>query len=521
MTDHKKKNTTEVAGLIMPQSIEMEAALLGCLLVDTSVISKVNGIVSVDTFYKPAHQLVYESMLRLFKKNQNIDYLTVTEELKLMGKLDAAGGSMFVADLSNIMSAAYSETYAKKLEEKAIGRRILIANNEASSRIYKGEEDVFDIIRDQNDAIFKAQSALNSYKNVTPAYVGDLLVKQMREGMLYDGMTGVPFGVPEIDARTGGKQAGQLIGIGARTRHGKTALAAGFMFNSTKIINENFGTYPSIKCKSKYPAAFFSMEMINTELFARLVSMQIEETFDRKISYSRISRGMVDEYEAGLVEKATELLAERGIYIDDTPALNTMTLKTKVMKYIMEYGIEEVYIDFIQLFSNGDNRSKENRAQQLSEWTTEIKNMAKLFRIPITILSQVDRSTEKTTATARPPVLADLKDSGGLEERCDVVLLGYRWDVNDPNATDEMGRSLAGVIQINIAKQKQGGGGIIQLPFDVATNTFGSVQDFEQQTPPDWRPKQTQTKAEPFSPAKYIKKNTSSASDDIQDESPF
>jgi replicative DNA helicase len=464
----------ENIGLVPPQSLDLERVLLGCILVDTSIMSKVCGILSVDTFYNPQHQAIYEAMLILFKKSSPIDYHTVIDTLRSVGKLDNAGGSDYVRDLTEIVSASNYEIYARKLEEKAIGRRIISICNETLSRVYQGEDDIFELIGNHNDSVFKAQSALTSYKNITPQFVGDMLIDEMVSGMTKQGMNGIPFGVSEIDRIIGGKKGGQIITIGARTRHGKSAIAAGFMFNSTLLLNDGYGVDPSIKNPSVFPAGFLSMEMKNTEVFARLVSMEIKRLFNKRVPYSRISRGRLEEWQADLVIKAKDSLAKRGIYIDDTPALNTMMVKSKIMKMINDYGVKEVYIDYIQLISD-DSQKNKNRAQQISDWYTEFKNMAKLFDIPITILSQVDRLTEKG-GQPRPPVIADLKESGGIEEKSDIIILLYRHEVNDPNVVDEHGNSLAGIIRVDVAKHKQGDVGVIDMPFDVAINTFGEVE---------------------------------------------
>ena len=469
------KNQQPVSGLIPPQSIELEKDLLGCILVDTSVMGKIVGLVSVDTFYHPAHQYCFEAMINLFRKNYPIDYLILIDELKKINKLDAVGGEYYIKELTNIISISNYEIYARRLEEMAIGRRMISICNETQKRIFDGSEDVFAVISEHNDNVFKSQSSISSHKNVTPGYVGDLLIEQMMQGMEQSGMIGVPSLIPEIDNLTGGFQKQHVITIGARTRHGKSAIAAGFMYNSASIPNESYGIDPLIKNQSQYPIGFLSMEMRNTEVFSRLVSMEIKKMYRRSVSYSRISRGRISQEEANMVVKAKESLSERGIYIDDTPALNTMMVKSKVMKMISDYGIRMVYIDYVQLISD-DSKKNNNRAQIVSGWYSDFKNMAKFFDIPFAILSQMDRNTEKGDH-ARPGKLSDLKDSGGIEEKSDVVMLLYRPEVNDPNAVDMNGVSLKKKIIVDVAKNKQGDIGVVTLPFDVATNTFG--EDFE------------------------------------------
>ena len=167
------------------------------------------------------------------------------------------------------------------------------------------------------------------------------------------------------------------------------------MYNSTLIPHPEWGINPSLKSSSLFPAAFFSMEMANTELFSRMVSMEIWREEKLRVPYGNIRRGRLSDRQADAVIKAKERLQERGIYIDDTPALNPTTVKARLIKMINEYGIKEAYIDYIQLVTD-DDRAKKTRAQQISDWYTELKNMAKLLGIPITILSQVDRQTKSS-----------------------------------------------------------------------------------------------------------------------------
>jgi replicative DNA helicase len=459
----------EVNGFLPPQDLDMEKDLIGCLLVDNSIIGKVSDIISIDTFYSLQHQVIYEAMYNLFKKNMNIDYLVVCNELKRLNKIDSAGGIEYIKGLSDLVSISNYDTYAKLLEEKAIGRRTISACNETIKKILKGEDDIFKIVNEHTDNVFKNQSSIMSAKNITPEYIGGLLVDSMMEGMNGSGIIGVPFGVPAIDEYTSGKKGGRLYTIGARTRHGKSALAAAFMYNAARIEHPDFGKDTSIVKNSLYPTAFISMEMANTEVFARLVSMEIKKTWNKRVPYSRIENGRLEDWQSDMVIKAVNILSQRGIYIDDSPALNPTMVKSKVMKMISDYGIKEVYIDYIQLISD-DASKNQNRATQVSGWYTDFKNQAKLFNIPYTILSQVDRATEKTKPVM--PVLSDLKDSGGIEEKSDVVMLLYRPEVNEDNPTDENGNSLLKSLIVDVAKNKQGATGKVTIPFDVAINSL-------------------------------------------------
>lgn len=473
-----KVKSVAVEGVVPPQSLDLEKTVLGCILIDTAIMGKISNLLSIDSFYSPQHQLIYEAMVALFAKNNPIDYLTLTEELKRSGKIESAGGENYVRDLSDVVSTANYEVYARKVEEKAIARRVISISNETQQRLYEGVDDVFDVVNEHSEKIFKAQSSLNSHKNISPDHVGRLLIDQMYAGMRSDGMIGVPTGVPMIDSKTGGFQKQWVITIGARTRHGKSAVAAGFMYNATLIDHPDFGVDASVKSRSLFPTGFLSMEMQNTEVFARLVSMEILRIFNVKIAYGRIQKGRLDEDQAKMVLVAVENLAKRGIYIDDTPALNPVQVKSKVMKMINDYGITKVYLDYIQLTADSKDGGKLTTADKLSSHYTEFKNQAKFFNIPYIILSQVDRLTEK--AAPRPPIIADLKGSGGIEEKSDVILLLYRPEVNEPFPTDEHGRSLRGSIMVDIAKHKQGDTGSFYMPFDVATNTFGDLDDFEE-----------------------------------------
>lgn len=465
----RKPATVDFYGKIPPQDKDAEIAVLAAITLEPSAMSKVHPILQEDSFYVEAHQHIYNACSSLFEKAQPIDTITLVNELKSAGQLEMIGGPYYLTKMQNeVVRAINVVQHALIIEEKAIARRLIQAAGDAINKLYTGEDDVFELKEKLESDIFQTTSKIQQQKKTTPDHIAVKFLKQVQRGMDASGMTGVPSGIQEIDEITGGWQPQNLIVMAARPRHGKSAVAAATMRKTVSITRADYN--PKIHASpSLFPSLYMTPEMRDTELFGRIVSTEL---FDMgyQIQYSRIQRGLITEEELNLINEAINRLVKKGFYIDDTAVLTGSVIKSIVMKHIEKYGIKLVYIDYFQLVQLV-KKTTANHAEALSLLMTELKNMAKELDIPVILLSQVDRGSEKS-GTARRAVLAELKGTGGIEEKADVVIIIYYPEINDPNAVDENGTSLRGIMEIDFVKHKMGETKLLRLPFNLKYNSF-------------------------------------------------
>jgi len=448
--------------LLPPQNVETEKVILGILMREQGAVNKVMDILTEDSFYSPIHTEIWKTIRELTAKDSAIDVLTVFHAIVKKKKESAELNRDYLINLSTLMvGSANLETYARQVEEMAVARRVLQTMNEITQNIYQQSgEDIQEILARLDLKLFNARRSISSYKNVTSAYIGDKALKSIRDAM--DGkFSGIPTGVRELDEIIGGWVKGNLNLIGARTRQGKSAVAAAFMYYAAKHLQE--------------ASVFFSLEMSQEELFYRMASMHLRDEFKTKIPYSRIAKGKISEAEWEDVQQAIKDLQNMNlIFIDDSPSLTPLLIKTKIMKYKIDYGITHAYVDYVQLMDH--QAGNKTTADAIGLTMAGLKNTAKAMEMPIIALSQINRDLEKRPGTSYKPKLSDLKGSGGLEEATDVVLLLDRPEVNGI-MEDEMGRSNQGILNIEVAKQKMGETGNVRIRFDVATNYF-EPEDF-------------------------------------------
>jgi replicative DNA helicase len=469
-----------------PHATEMEKSVLGILMLEPDAIYTIIDILQPEDFYVTAHGHIYAAIIRLYEQSHRAEIIMVMEQLNKMGLLTEVGGPYILTECTmSVVSSANLEAQARIIFEKSLKRKSINLCAETIYRMYQEDEDVFNILDNHNERLFINSSGIIVRRNLTMAEIGHEFLKEVDEAWLSGGLTGVPIGIPAIDERTKGLQPSTLTVLGARTGHGKSAISAAMIHYCSKIRNPD---YPALsKIKSKYPAAFLSLEMKNTEVFARLVSAELSE-MGHDIPYERFKTGKDSEnsHAKGLLESdlaliniAVERLAERGIYIDDTPDLNQHTLKSKIMKMILQYGVKIVFIDYAQLMSNVTTNKNATTTDNLSSIAKHCKLLAKLFNIPIVLLSQIDRETEKKEP--RPPVKADLKGTGTLEESADQIILVWRPEVwsKDP-VNSETQQSEKGIMYVDLVKHKQGKVHQARIPFDVATNSYGDMSISEE-----------------------------------------
>ena len=442
----------EVAQLrVPPHSIEAESSVLGGLLLDPTAFDRVAGKLLEEDFYRRDHRLVYRAIRELTEKNRPCDVLTVSEWLQSSNLLiDGLDASYIVELAANIPSAANIGAYAETVRDKAIQRRLIEvgtaivndgfqpAGRDASELLAKAEQDVFAI----------AESASHGRQDFVPvkdALRGAFEVLQQRADS-GGGITGLPTGYTEFDEMTAGLQPTDLVVLAARPAMGKTTLAL------------NIAEYGALK--SKKAVAVFSMEMSSSQLALRLISSL------GRIDAGRLRIGNLEDEDWVRVHGAIAQLNSARIFIDDTPALSPEVLRAKARRLRREHDLGLIVIDYLQLMQVPGN--SENRATEISEISRSLKALAKELTVPVIALSQLNRSLE--SRTDKRPVMADLRESGAIEQDADMIVFIYRDEYyHKENSPDK------GLAEIIIGKQRNGPTGSFKLKFFVEYTRFDNL----------------------------------------------
>lgn len=391
---------------IPPHSQETEESLLGGLLIDKDAVVAVASFLLPEHFYSRDHQLIYEAILALYEEREPIDVVTLSEQLKKKKALSKVGGRAFLAELVNkVPTSAHALSYAQIIKD-LFTRRSLIS---WSSSIV---EEAFDDTKETVDVLNKAEQAIFSLsqKHLTRNFIPikDALAESFdRLDELHKtsgGLRGVGTGFKDLDDTLAGMQASNLIILASRPGMGKTAFSL------------NIAHYAAVQ--SRLPVGFFSLEMSKEELIDRLLVAQAD------IDAWKLKTGRLDEEDFAKLSDAMGVLAEAPFFIDDTPGLSLSEMRTKARRLQLDEGLKLIVVDYLQLVAS--NRRWENRVQEVSEISQAMKNLARELKIPVLALSQLSRAVEHRGG--KKPQLADLRESGGLEQDADVVMFLYRED---------------------------------------------------------------------------------------------
>ncbi|RYF05284.1 MAG: replicative DNA helicase, partial [Deltaproteobacteria bacterium] len=361
-------------GKLPPQRLEMEAAVLGALMLEKDALTTVVDILKPVSFYKDGHQRIYKAISNLFDKSEPIDQLTVVQELREMGELEAAGGVGYVAGLTmHINSAANIEAHSRVILEAAIKRELIRTATDILRDAYEETTDVFELLDATEKNIFQV-SEDNMRKGVDS--MQDLMVKAIKEleekKHQKDGLTGVPTGFSALDRVTSGWQPSDLVIIAARPGMGKTAFVVSAMRNAAVDF--------------KKPVAIFSLEMSSLQLVNRLISAEAE------LDSEKIKKGNLADYEWSQLNHKIASLSTAPIFIDDTPALSIRELRAKCRRLKSQHDIQLIIIDYLQLMSGNDGGKGGNREQEIASISRALKGIAKELNIPVIALSQLSRS---------------------------------------------------------------------------------------------------------------------------------
>lgn len=441
--------------LVMPHSVEMEKLILGAIMKEETAIHRVAGFLKPDSFYMPGHQLTYQCIMELFAGELAINTITVWEFLKKRKDYDLSAWDLNPSYLTRLTKMVTNTTKLEQqiryVEQQAIARRKILINDKETARLYRGEDDIMEIIAEADNEAYLAKNSVTNHTAIDAESGGDELLEHVERAMLKEGLTGFDYGINPINELTGGSHRGQLTVIASRPAHGKSAIASFFQYSHAK---------------TGIPSLFLSMEMTRVECYARMASIKLRE-MDHYIPYEDIMFGNLDQKDLSAVKHAINAVKAMPLIIDATPNLSSIDVKAKFLKARNDYGVESVFIDYIQLAKLG-LKNNNNRAQGISDYMTDLKTMCKSFMIPINLLSQVDRSVGKF-GQIREANMADLKDSGGLEEKADNIFLLHRPDAV-ATAEDPVMEGDEGILIVNCAKRKMGRTGRMRIDFDMATN---------------------------------------------------
>ncbi|MFC2030318.1 replicative DNA helicase [Chloroflexota bacterium] len=420
-----------------PQNTEAEEAVLGGLLIDPDAIIRVATIVRPEDFYREKHGWIYDAVQILHERREPVDFLTVCDELERRGRLNEVGGAAFITSLINaVPTSIHVEHYARIVERTGTRRRLIEAAGQIAGLAYQEADDVEEVVDHAEQILFgvserRISRELVPIKVVLSEYYDRIEYLTRHRGE----MIGIPTGFTDMDRLLGGLQRSDMVILAARPSVGKTSLALSIAHNASK--------------KHGQRVAFFSLEMSNEQVVQRLISAETA------IDSQRLRRGDIAEDEWGRFMKATSDLAEALFYIDDTPGISALELRTKARRLHAEVGIDLLVVDYLQLM-RGDFRS-ENRVQEISAISRALKGLARELNVPVLALSQLSRGVE--SRQDKRPILSDLRESGALEQDADVVIFIYRDEMYNENTERQ------NIADIIVAKHRNGPTGTVALYF--------------------------------------------------------
>src|SRR5919199_3642646 len=397
-------------GPLPPHNTDAEESVLGAVLIDRDAIGKVAPFLKPDDFYRERNGSIYAAMLDLYDRREPIDYMTLSDELSRRGQLEAVGGVLYLGRLLEIVpTSLHIEEYAHIVERTAIMRRLISAGGKIAALGYADAYDVDTTLEKAEQLLLgvaarRATRDFESLADVLREYLEQLERFQEGDRTRY----GIPTGFIDLDRLTGGLQRSDLAIVAARPSMGKTSFALNICANAS--------------LKFRATSALFSLEMSNGQLAARLLSTE------SGIDSSRLRGGRLTDVESRKLAQALGILSEAPIYVDDTPGLSIMELRSKARRLHAEVGVDLIVVDYLQLIVG--SRVRDNRVQEISEISRALKSLARELHVPVLALSQLSRAVE--SRTPHIPMLSDLRESGSIEQDADVVMFIYREHRNGP-----------------------------------------------------------------------------------------
>ncbi len=424
---------------VPPQNLEAEASVLGGILLENEAMDRVLEIVTPDLFYRESHRKVFRAMMELAERREPVDLITLSEFLKAKGELEAVGGTAYLASLANLVpTSANIAHYARIIREKGILRNLINVATGIATRGFEDQGNLEEILDEAEKSIFDI-----SERRIKSSFVflGDMMndsIKMVEK--LYERkemVTGVPTGFNKLDSITAGLQPSDLIVVAGRPSMGKTAFSL------------NVAAYAALQ--AKIGVAVFSLEMAKEQLGLRMLCSEA------RVDHSKVRSGHLAEREFDPLIKAAGRLAEAPVYIDDTPAISILELRAKSRRLVRDRDkkIGLIVVDYLQLMRGLS--AVQNREQEISEISRSLKALAKELNIPIIAISQLNRRVEDRGD--RRPMMADLRESGAIEQDADVIAFIYRDELYNKDSADQ------GTAEIIVAKQRNGPTGMVRLTF--------------------------------------------------------
>jgi len=428
-----------------PHSVEAEQSVLGGLLLEASALDKISDLMTDDDFYRQEHRLIFRQIVRLSEQAKPVDVITVAEALEIAGELDKVGGLPYLGGLAqNVPSAANIRRYGEIVRERSIMRKLAEVGSDIASSAYNPTgRDAAQLLDEAESKVFEIAEAGSKGKQGFVAMPPLLSQVVERIETLYardnpSDITGTATGFTDLDRKTSGLQAGDLIIIAGRPSMGKTALAVN--------IAEN------VAMDSNKPVAIFSMEMGATQLAMRMLGSV------GKLNQQDLRTGRLQDDDWGRLTHALGKLNDAPIHIDESAALSSLDLRARSRRlHRQNNGLGLIVVDYLQLMSSNVGKPSENRATEISEISRSLKALAKELHVPVIALSQLNRSLEQRTD--KRPVMSDLRESGAIEQDADLILFIYRDEVYNPDSPQQ------GKAEIIIGKQRNGPIGKIELLF--------------------------------------------------------
>ena len=443
---------------VQPQATEIERAVLGALMIDKNAILSVGSLLKAESFYEPRNQKVYSAIIELSMHELPVDILTVTEQLARQGDLEAVGGPSYVTELSSsVASSVNVEYHARIIAQKYLLREVISLSSNVQTQAFDKTTDVDDMMQYLEASVFDLAK-----RDIKQDYVGVIVAVKEADAKMMQAysnkgeLTGIPTGYLQLDEITRGWQNSDFIIIAGRPSMGKTAFALSMLKN--------------MAVDRKIPSAFFSLEMSRVQLAQRLMSNVTD------IKLSQIIGGQLSPSDLEQYDKHLPSLLDAPIYIDDTPGLSLMELRTKARRLVREHGVKIIFVDYLQLMNANGTRFF-SRQEEVSIISRSLKGLAKELNLPVIALSQLNRGVENREGLeGKRPQLSDLRESGSIEQDADMVLFVHRPEYyriyNDDN-----GRDMHGMAQIIIAKQRQGATGDVLLTFRGEFTRFENPED--------------------------------------------
>jgi replicative DNA helicase len=429
--------------------LEAEKSVLGSVLLDNEVYAGLEGALSAEHFYKEGHRKVWRSLERLFRRGEPMDLVTVAEDLRQAGDLEAVGSVAYLIGLTDaVTTAAYADSYANIVREKAVLRDLIGVSGRILQSAYEQSAPLEQLLDQAESSVFEISSSKRrSFFEGMPQLVSDTFAQINEHFNNPDPVTGTRMGFKELDSLTSGLQPSSLNVLAARPSMGKTAFAL--------TIAQN------VALREKRAVAIFSLEMSGVQLVTRMLCSEA------RVDMSRVRSGQLSDRDFQRLADTAGRMAEAPIFIDDHADLTVMELRSRARRLVAEHDLGLIVIDYLQLMSGNSRGQGENRQQEISNISRGLKALARELDIPVLVLSQLSRAVE--SRPNKRPMLSDLRESGAIEQDADLVMFIYRDEYYDPHSEKQ------GIAEVIIGKQRNGPVGQLDLQFHNAHVRFNDL----------------------------------------------